>query len=526
MPAKSLMILGTASGVGKSLVTAGFCRLLSDTGCRVAPFKAQNMSNNSWVTAEGGEMGRAQVVQAECARIEPHTDMNPVLLKPSTDQTSQVIVHGFSVGQFSAREYFSEGQRGLFEKAKESFNRLAEQNDFLVLEGAGSPAEVNLKSRDFVNMKTAEMADAVCVLVADIDRGGVFASVIGTLDLLEPHERARIKGIIINKFRGDVSLFDDGIKFIEERTGVKVLGILPYDHELWMMEEDSVPVENRGQVLNPVPNSLDIAVVYLPRISNFTDFEVLRFEPGVRVRYLRRAEEMGSPDLLILPGTKATIADLDYLKEKGFTGKILDYAKGGGRVLGICGGFQMLGETIRDGQHQESKTAECPGLGLFKMTTEFFPEKVLKQVESVIETKIFGRKIKAPVRAYEIHMGRTEFQEKYPEFGPQGIVHSSGKIAGTYLHGLFDETGFRHAFLQALAADCGKSFTPSSNAKSLEQIKQENYDRLAALLRKHLELEFLEKFLGCQFKVGSPGSVLSATIGRTDPSFGGKVQVL
>ena len=500
MNSKSLMIFGTASGVGKSFVTAGFCRLFSNAGYRVAPFKAQNMSNNSWVTREGGEMGRAQVVQAECARVEPHVDMNPVLLKPSTDQTSQVIVQGFSVGQFSVRDYFSNCQVNLFEKVCESFQRLISGNDFLVLEGAGSPADINLKDRDFVNMKTAEMADAVCLLVADIDRGGVFASVVGTIELLEPHERARIKGIIINKFRGDISLFEEGKNFIEKRTGIKVLGVLPYYPELWMMAEDAASIEY-PKTSEADSNVLDIAVIHFPRISNFTDFEVFRVEPDVSLRYIHRAEEMGNPDLLILPGTKSTIADLKYLQEKGFTQKISDYVKHGGRVLGICGGFQMLGKTIRDLSHLKSSVLECSGLGFFQMTTEFFPEKVLKQVEEKVQTKIFGQRVEGGVKAYEIHMGQTEFHENYAKFGGCGIVSESGNIAGTYLHGLFDETGFRYAFLQALAQDAGKSFSPFPDAKSLDEIKDENYNQLAEFLREHLDLELLENLLECDFTV-------------------------
>lgn len=498
MVAKSLMILGTASGVGKSLVASGFCRLLSNASYRVAPFKAQNMSNNSWVTQGGGEMGRAQVVQAECARIEPHVDMNPVLLKPSTDQTSQVIVQGFSVGNFSARDYFMQSS-ALFKKAQESYARLSAQNDFMVLEGAGSPAEINLRERDFVNMKSAEMADAVCILVADIDRGGVFASVVGTIELLEPQERNRIKGIVINKFRGDISLFEEGKNFIEKRTGIKVLGVLPYCPDLWLMEEDAASMKHGGSAAQK--NDLDIAVIHLPHISNFTDYEVLNFEPGVHLRYICRVEDMGNPDLLILPGTKATIADLAYLKEKGFVQKIQNYVKQGGRVLGICGGFQMLGTSIRDGSYLESKTKECQGFGFFQMTTEFFPEKVLKQAEEKVGTKIFGRHIEGTIKAYEIHMGQTAFAQNYLPFGSQGIVSESGKIVGTYYHGLFDETEFRHAFLKALAEDSGKSFTPSSDSKSLVQLKNENYERLALLLQESLDLAFLENLLGCDFQL-------------------------
>lgn len=496
MPAKSLMVLGTASGVGKSVLTAGLCRLLSDAGYKVAPFKAQNMSNNSFVTREGGEIGRAQAVQAECARVLPHTDMNPVLLKPAADDGSQVVIHGKARGHFKAREYFAR-RREVWAAIETSFGRLREDYDFLILEGAGSPAEVNLKEFDCVNMKVAEMAGAPCLLVSDIDRGGVFASILGTLDLLEPSERGRIAGLVVNKFRGDVSLFEDGVKFLEERTAKKVWGVLPYDRELWIEEEDSVSIERNQSAPLAGDFALDVAVVYLPRISNFTDFEILKHQPGVRLRYVHSVSDFGEPDLLILPGTKATMADYRYLLEQRLGPKIQDFVSQGGRALGICGGFQMMGEWIRDPEHLESAVPEIRGFGFFRMTTEFSPEKVLRTHEGPVEAVLFGEPIQAVLTAYEIHMGRTFYREPYAPFGGGGALHPSGRIIGTYFHGLFENQGFRDSFFRALRKDLGKKTEGCVPSPSLARLKEEHYERLARLLRAHLDLHALENILDC-----------------------------
>ncbi len=507
------MVLGTASGVGKSFITAGLCRLFSDWGCRVAPFKAQNMSNNSYVTEGGGEIGRAQAVQAECARVKPTVDMNPVLLKPAADDGSQLVVQGKAAGHFTAREYCE--KKTVIQKAiEDSYNRLAAQYDLIIIEGAGSPAEVNLKQYDLVNMAMAEYADAKCVLVADIDRGGVFASVVGTLELLEPHERERIAGLIINKFRGDPSLFTDGVAFIEKRTGKKVWGVLPYDRNLWIEEEDSVSVEkspapslrapegrsNLGfeiASVAPLPRNdiLDIAVIKLPRLSNFTDFEVLKHEPQVRLRYIQKAEEIGSPDLLILPGTKATMADWLYLIENGFREKILAHVQKGGRVLGVCGGYQMMGDWILDGQGVESSCQKNAGLGFFKMTTEFQSEKVLRRVAEPVDLKFFGQEISGTIEAYEIHMGVTRHEKRYAALGSGGAIHENGKIAGTYYHGLFDSGSFRKSFLNALAKDAGK-IPSDAPALSVQAIKEIHYDKLRQMLEQSLDLEALKAAAG------------------------------
>lgn len=481
------MVLGTGSGVGKSVMTAGFCRLLSDWGCRVAPFKAQNMSNNSYVTEEGGEMGRAQVVQAECARVSPHVDMNPVLLKPAEDNGSQVIVQGKAIGHFRARDYYAQGEV-IARAIRQSYERLASQYEVIIIEGAGSPAEVNLKENDLVNMKMAELADAPCVLVGDIDRGGIFASLVGTLDLLEPDERDRVIGIIINKFRGDITLLDKGLDFLEARTGKKIWGVVPYRRDIGMEEEDALSLENFFSKGSP-GEKLDIAIPLLPRISNFTDFEVFKHEPGVRLRYVRRADELGSPDLLILPGTKATIADLDYLTENGFSEQILDFARKGGRVLGICGGYQMMGKKLLDSEGVESDRSETEGLGFFNMTTLFSPEKILKRVSTHLDFHLFGRRVRGPVEAYEIHMGKTMHHQVYDSVDVAGAIHPSGKLAGTYYHGLFDSAEFRESFLNALAADCGKKRSGDARCVSTKELKGIHYGRWAAHLARHLNLD-------------------------------------
>lgn len=503
--AKAFMVLGTGSGVGKSFITAGLCRILSDAGVRVAPFKAQNMSNNSFVTREGGEMGRAQVVQAQCARVEPNVHMNPVLLKPAADNGSQVVVHGKPIGTLNAREYY--GLRDeIWAAIQESYRKLAQEFDVLVIEGAGSPAEINLKANDLVNFRVAEMADASCLLVGDIDRGGVFAWLWGTLALLDDSERERIIGFVINKFRGDQDLLTPGLEMLENLSGKRVLGVLPYEQDLWIEEEDAVALESLPSVSSG--NHLDIAVILLPRISNATDFQILAQEQLVRVRMVRRVEEFGSPDLLILPGTKSTLSDLEFLKRKGLAEKIQDYAGRGGRVLGVCGGFQMLGETLEDPDGVESSLPVQKGLSLLPVSTRFFPAKTLRRVKGRVRGEIFSLPVEGELLGYEIHMGETErgegvrpFCETCPAEGQgtwkaEGAVHPSGRILGTYLHGLFDETDFRTAFLSALWKSTGKKRSQGLNTvPSLAFFREKNYRRLARLLQQHLDLDFLDSWL-------------------------------
>lgn len=456
-------------------------------GIRVAPFKAQNMSNNSYVTREGGEMGRAQVVQAECARVEPSVHMNPVLLKPAADDGSQVVVHGKAIGTLRAQEYYALREK-MFMAIRESYDQLSQEYEVLVIEGAGSPAEVNLKEFDMVNFRMAEMADAKCLLVGDIDRGGVFAWLLGTLALLDESERERIMGFIINKFRGDISLLKPGLKTLENLSGKKVLGVLPYELDLWIEEEDSVVLEeNSARVFSE--NQLDIAVILLPRISNSTDFQILAEEPGVHLRIIKRLENFGRPDLLIIPGTKATMADLEYLKNKGFDTKIREYVQSGGRLLGVCGGFQMLGESIEDPEAVESNRRIESGLSLLPMRTYFHHDKTLRRVVGRIDTEIFSFPVKGEIQGYEIHMGQSDFGSK-----SEGVIHVSGRVLGTYLHGLFDDSSFRTSFLEALWQSSGKKKPDfSSSSPSLATVRERNYARLAELLRKNLDLSFLNE---------------------------------
>lgn len=491
MKAKSVMVLGTASGVGKSVIAAGLCRLISDWGFRVAPFKAQNMSNNSFVTADCGEIGRAQAVQAECARVEPTTDMNPILLKPSADNCSQVILHGKAIGNFPARAYY--GKRALMEAAvRESYERLASQYEVLVIEGAGSPAEVNLKKFDLVNMRMAEMADAHCVLVSDIDRGGVFASLVGTLDLLEDHERQRIAGLLINKFRGDRALFDEGVQFLEQKTGKKVWGVLPFDRELRIEEEDAQGMSSSNALVGDDAR-IDIAIIRLPRISNFTDFDALAQAPGVRVRFVQSASQFGNPDLVILPGTKATIADYQDLIESGLGAAIREYAAAGGRIFGLCGGYQMMGKIISDPKAVESAQKEIEGFGFFPMKTEFHSEKIVRPAAGFADLNLFGSRVSGNWKGYEIHMGVSDSKE--------GVVRSSGQFAGTYIHGIFDEAEFRESFLNALAKAAGKTRIESSD-KSFSALKEKQYTRLKKMLEANMNLDFLREILGVRVPAG------------------------
>ncbi len=362
------MIQGTGSGVGKSVLCAALCRIFYQDGLVVAPFKSQNMSLNSYVTRDGLEMARSQVVQAEAACIEPSVDMNPILLKPSSDTACQVILQGKVEGNYSANAY-GRYVHDAWAAVCDSYQRLARQYEVILIEGAGSPAEVNLKDRDIVNMRTAEMAGAPVLLAADIDKGGVFASLIGTLELLEPHERQRIKGFLINKFRGDVSLLSPGIDFLEKRTGIPVLGVIPYFKDIYIQEEDGVVLENGGchgmksAIRNP-QSAIDIVVLHLPHISNFTDLDALAAEPGVQVRYTREPAELTGADVVVIPGSKNTISDLLYLRETGLEQGVREYAAAGGMVVGICGGYQMLGLTINDPFMIDGDVREADGMGL------------------------------------------------------------------------------------------------------------------------------------------------------------------
>ena len=502
MKYRPLMILGSGSDVGKSIVVAGLCRIFRQEGIRVAPFKAQNMALNSFITPEGGEMGRAQVVQAQAAGLTPHVDMNPILLKPSSDVGSQVIVHGRVFGNYAARDYYRLKPR-LVRKVMESYHRLAQAYDLIVLEGAGSAVELNLKADDLVNFSMAKRAGAAVLLVADIDRGGVFAATIGAFHLLTTSERRMLKGFIINKFRGDAALFTTGVGIIEARTKRPVLGVLPYDHDLVLPEEDSVALgKKRRDGTWGEAGALKIGVLRLPHISNYTDFDPLEQEPGVALRYLDHRDGLEDLDLLILPGTKNTISDLLYLKETGLFPQIQAYAQAGGRVVGICGGYQLLGQEVRDPLGVEGEPRSETGLGLLPLITTMAGDKTTTQVEA----RSPNRSEDGVLSAYEIHMGVSVPQGAgQPAFEiisrngaalqvADGWVSPDRRVWGTYLHGLFDNDGFRRAFRAELREGQPAPETAALEM-SYEKFQEGQLDRLAELLRRHLDMAHIKRMI-------------------------------
>lgn len=498
MAGRAIMIQGTGSYVGKSVVTAALCRYFRQEGLRVAPFKAQNMSNNSFVTREGGEMGRAQAFQAQVCGIEPHVDMNPILLKPSTEIGAQVVVLGKAVKVMSAREYH-EHQPHLLGVIRESFQRLLQQHDVVVIEGAGSPAEINLRPFDIVNMATARMASAPVILVGDINLGGVFAWLVGTLELLTDDERSRVKAFIINKFRGDLSLLYNGLEFLENKTGKKVLGVLPWVKDLAVAEEDGLPDSKWKGPWVKDPAKLQIQVILLPHISNSTDFESLEREPDVGLRYLVEAPQPGEPlpDLLIIPGSKSTMADLAYLRSSGLADHVRHCHTSGVSVVGICGGFQMLGRQLLDPLGVETSTPSMEGLGLLETTTTFEAEKTTVQVRAQsldLEEEVVG---------YEIHMGQTQgagpLRPRFRitcESGKavdrfDGAMSADGSVWGTYLHGAFDAPAFRRRILN----DLRKRRNWAPLAPGSTSGPGNSLDSLGTLIREHLDLALLERIL-------------------------------
>ncbi|HYS42794.1 MAG TPA: cobyric acid synthase, partial [Geobacteraceae bacterium] len=498
---RAVMIGGTGSDVGKSVLTAGLCRILKRRGLRVAPFKSQNMALNSAVTPEGGEIGRAQAVQAEACGIPPHTDMNPVLLKPNSDTGSQVIVQGKAVGNMAVKEY-NAFKPEAFVKVRESFDRLRSRSDFIVIEGAGSIAEINLKAHDIANLRVAEMAGCPVILVADIDRGGVFAQIVGTLELLDPAERAQVKGVIINKFRGDPSLLSSGIDFVEKRTGVPVLGVVPYFSGFRLPEEDSVALERKANgKWQRAKGKITIGVVRLPRISNYTDFDALEREPDVELRYVETAGEVNGLDLLILPGSKSTTADLCYLQERWLFGAIREFD---GMVAGICGGFQMLGLRVLDPSGVESHICEAEGLGLLDAETTMLEYKETHQAEASLSPAgtVVAPGCGATLSGYEIHMGETTVGPGSLPFATvtsrsgraveiaDGAVSPDGRVFGTYLHGIFDNDGFRTAFLNRIRRKKGL------DEKTAAVLTDDPFDLLAEHLERHLDMERLLAICG------------------------------
>jgi len=491
--AKTLMIQGTASSAGKSMLVTALCRIFRQDGLSVAPFKAQNMALNSFVTTEGGEMGRAQVVQAEAAGIEPSVDMNPVLLKPEADSRCQVIVMGKAVKTISASEYYRYTPH-LLEVIEDSLRRLCSAYDVVVIEGAGSPAEINLKDREIVNMRVARLAGAPVLLIGDIDRGGVFASIVGTMELLEEDERRYIKGLVINKFRGDVGLLQPGLEMLEKRTSLPVLGVVPYFRDIRIAQEDSVYLDERLEVQSL--DDMDIAVIRLPHIANYDDFDPLE-EEGCRVRYITHPGELGSPHLIIIPGTKSTINDLQHLWRSGLADEVLRRARSGTPVVGICGGYQMLGKSILDSGRVESADEEVIGLGLLDVVTSFVPEKSTRQVRAQVLTNqgLLAGMNGCELIGYEIHMGQTSSDGKAAAFKivatPQGVtdyedgaISAQGTVVGTYLHGLFHNPGFRWGLLARLRRHWG---LPEKTEGTLVE-KEQQYDRLAALVRQNLDM--------------------------------------
>lgn len=490
--ARSLMVLGTASHVGKSVVVAGLCRLLRRRGIAVAPFKSQNMALNSYVTRSGGEIGRAQAMQAEAAGLQPEIEMNPILLKPSGRGRVQVVLNGKVDGTMSASEYYREKPRFLA-AALDAHAALANRFDVMVIEGAGSATEVNLADRDIVNLPLARALDVPCILVADIDRGGIFASVVGTHALCDADDRRRIRAFVVNRFRGERSLFDDGIDFLEARTGWPCLGVLPYVDWLTLDEEDSVGLDARQQNASSGHNALDVAIVRLPHISNYTDFAPLE-QSSVRLRYVDRSEQLADADLIVLPGTKTTLDDLLWLKANGFEEALQRCRSRGSTILGICGGYQMLGTAVRDPEGVESSHRAVTGLGLLPIQTTMGPEKTTRQVSAVHLDS--GQ----PVDGYEIHMGQTTAESNVSPFfrivtrGAKAVDQLDGASAdavyGTYLHGLFDSRGFSEAFLRTVASRRGKAFAFESTF-----FKERAYDRWADVLENEFKLDRLEEIL-------------------------------
>jgi adenosylcobyric acid synthase len=499
MPAKTIMVQGTGSSVGKSVLVTALCRIFKLAGLKVAPFKAQNMSLNSYATADGHEIGRAQAVQAEAAGISPTVEMNPVLLKPEADNRAQIIVRG-KVADTVAAADFLRLKTDLWDTITESLDRLRGDFDLIVIEGAGSPAEINLKDRDLVNMKVALYSNAPVLLAADIDRGGIFASLVGTMELLEPSERELVKAFIVNKFRGDVSLLTPGLKWLEQRTGVPVAGVIPYFHDIHIAEEDSMTLERRRAMKIRTDFDLDIAVIGLPHIANFDDFDPLEREPGVRLRYVEAGDELGEPDLVILPGTKSTVADLGHLRATGRNQDIIRQVSQGVSIIGICGGYQMLGEAIHDPDGIESTAPITVGLSLLPVTSRFLPIKSTHQIRARVAQSrgILAQAEGAEISGYEIHMGQTEGaniayafelieRSSQPSAASDGFLSADGRVLGTYIHGLFHNDRLRRAILGELAARKGRTFASRPVNFSVD----EQYNRLAAHVRNNMNMDLI-----------------------------------
>lgn len=498
MKARSIMIQGTSSDVGKSLICTAFCRVFSNKGLRVVPFKSQNMALNSYVTLDGGEIGRAQGVQAEAARITATTDMNPILLKPKQDMVSEVIVHGKHFLDMNAKSYRSQFVQEAMPIIRKSVEKLQDEYDIIVLEGAGSPAEINLKDRDIANMRMAKLTDAAVILVADIDRGGVFASIIGTLALLDQDERDSVKGIIINKFRGMRELLDDGIEWVEKETGIPVLGVLPY-LDVNIEAEDSLALSSlRFKKPKKDEFPIDVAVLRFPRISNFTDVDPFFDEPGVGVRLVSSVHELGNPDLLILPGTKNTMEDLEWLKRMGLDRAIDELRKQGTMIFGICGGFQMLGTKLFDPDAVEGDGENAEGLSLLPVETIFQAEKKTVQMEGVLSAGIMEGQMN--LNGFEIHLGRTTLKSQVRPFlllkdgREDGAISNDNKVMGTYLHGIFHNRLFTRLLVNQIRRDKGLEEV-KENVQSDSERREEAYNLLASHLEENIDMDTIYQWL-------------------------------
>ncbi len=501
-----IMVQGTASHVGKSVLVTALCRIFRQDGYRVAPFKAQNMSNNSFVTPDGGELGRAQAVQAEACGVEPQVEMNPILLKPEANHQSQVVLLGKPVGKASA-EYFATAKPMLWQNVAQSLDTLRAQYDVVVIEGAGSPAEINLKQNEIVNMRVALHSGAPVLLTGDIDRGGVFASLVGTMEILDQKERDAVHAFIINKFRGDVSLLEPGLVWLEERTGKPVLGVVPYYRDIEIAEEDSVSLERRELQKSQTDFVIDIAVMGLPHISNFDDFDPLSREPGVRLRYVESRDSLGDPDLIILPGTKTTMADLWWLHERGFAAEIQRQAGAGTPVIGICGGYQMMGRRILDPHGVESTDPEAEGLQLLPVDTTFAHVKETHRVSGMVSANsgLLARSGGASVEGYEIHMGSStpvvsatspfQISGQGRDASGDGAMSGDGRALGTYVHGLFNSYSLRRTILEQLAEWKGVEL-PRTDETGGQLSRDGEYDKLAETVRKSLDMNLLYRISG------------------------------
>lgn len=547
MKNSSIMIQGTGSHVGKSILVCALCRILKQDGYRVAPFKAQNMALNSFVTKDGKEMGRAQVAQAEAAGIDPMIEMNPILLKPTGDCGSQVIVMGKPVGNLTAKEYYQKKSE-FMSIIKEAYDTLRNQFDIIVIEGAGSPAEINLKDGDLVNMGMAEMASAPVLLVTDIDRGGAFAWIVGTLELLTSAERNRVKGVVFNKFRGDKGILQPGLDMLESRINKPVLGVIPYIHDLGIDDEDSVSLESNkkftqfraenlpfsppheggeiGVVIKSKSNTfdieqlhnndiditgngfIDIVVIKLPRISNFTDFNIFTHEKDVRIRFVDKIRDIGNPNLIIIPGTKNTIEDLMFLGERNISEEIKNLSTHGTMIIGICGGYQMLGRQINDPYHVESPKDSIQGLGLLNIVTTFAREKLTYQVKAhaLEHENLFY--VDGVLTGYEIHMGETTYNghnsvrpfARITERAGKmveildGCVSADGNVMGTYIHGIFDNDAFRSRLIDYLRFKAGLKPTKRSTV-DFKSIKERRYNEVADIVRGNMNMTMVYSML-------------------------------